>query len=78
MSKDKDTDDLEEKEDDKKDDEKDDEKDDKSWLRKNGQLEMGTEHELEHGPDRKLARKIAMDHLKEHPDYYTRLKAAGL
>lgn len=38
------------------------------------QLEMGIEVELEHTNDEKLAREIAVDHLWEIPDYYTRLK----
>lgn len=38
------------------------------------QLEMGTEVEFEHTSDRKVAEKIAKDHLLEFPDYYTRLK----
>jgi hypothetical protein len=38
------------------------------------QLAMGIEVELEHTPDRAKAREIAMDHLTEFPDYYTRLK----
>lgn len=38
------------------------------------QLAMGIEVELEHTKDRKLAREIAMDHLKEDPRYYTKLK----
>lgn len=38
------------------------------------QLEMGIKVEMEHTDDKKLAREIAMDHLKEIPDYYTRLK----
>ncbi len=37
------------------------------------QLRVGTEHELEHTDDRKKARQIALDHLAEMPDYYTRL-----
>ena len=37
------------------------------------QIAMGIEVELEHTKDRKLAEKIAMDHLLEYPDYYTRL-----
>jgi hypothetical protein len=37
------------------------------------QIRMGTKHELEHTSSRKQARKIAMDHLKEHPRYYTYL-----
>jgi len=46
------------------------------------QLKMGIEIEYEHTDDRKTAAKIALDHLKEIPDYYTRLvkmeKEAGV
>jgi hypothetical protein len=42
------------------------------------QLEMGIKVELEHTKDEKLAREIAMDHLKEDPHYYTKLSKAGL
>ena len=42
------------------------------------EIEAGTKHEHEHTNDDALARKIAMDHLKEDPHYYTKLKAAGL
>jgi len=42
------------------------------------EIEMGTKHEHEHTKDDALARKIAMDHLKEDPKYYSKLKAAGL
>jgi DNA-binding ferritin-like protein len=38
------------------------------------QLQMGVEIEQEHTKDRALAEEIAMDHLTEFPDYYTRLK----
>jgi 8-oxo-dGTP pyrophosphatase MutT (NUDIX family) len=38
------------------------------------QLAMGIKVELEHTKDRGLAREIAMDHLKEDPRYYTKLK----
>lgn len=38
------------------------------------QLLMGGEVELEHTTDVKLAKKIAMDHLVEDPNYYTNLK----
>lgn len=38
------------------------------------QLAIGEKIEMEHTSDTKEARKIAMDHLKELPDYYTRLK----
>jgi len=37
------------------------------------QLEMGIEVEYEHTTDPLISRKIAMDHLVEIPDYYTRL-----
>ncbi len=38
------------------------------------ELEMGLIVEMEHTDDKKLAMKIALDHLAEIPDYYTRLK----
>lgn len=38
------------------------------------QLKMGIEAELEHTNDRQMALEIAMDHLKEDPKYYTKLK----
>lgn len=37
------------------------------------ELKKGTDHEMEHTSSRKVAKKIATDHLKEKPDYYTRL-----
>lgn len=37
------------------------------------QIRRGTEHELEHTTDRAIARKIACDHLREDPYYYTHL-----
>jgi hypothetical protein len=37
------------------------------------QVKMGIKIELEHTDDPKLAREIALDHLSEIPDYYTRL-----
>ncbi len=39
------------------------------------QLRIGTQHELEHTADPAVARQIAIDHLKEIPDYYARLTA---
>jgi len=46
------------------------------------QLQMGIEVEKEHTDNPKVAERIARDHLKEIPDYYTRLlkmeKEAGL
>lgn len=38
------------------------------------ELRMGIEVEYEHTPEYLIAKKIAMDHLSEIPDYYTRLK----
>lgn len=38
------------------------------------QLEMGIEVEKEHTGDEDLAKMIAIDHLYEMPDYYTKLK----
>jgi hypothetical protein len=40
----------------------------------NEQLDQGEQVEKEHTTDKKLARKIARDHLDEVPDYYTKLK----
>lgn len=37
------------------------------------QLEMGVKVEMEHTTDPDIAREIAMDHLTEAPDYYTKL-----
>ena len=37
------------------------------------QIEMGMKVEMEHTNNKKKAREIAMDHLSEFPDYYTRL-----
>lgn len=39
-------------------------------------LAIGTRIEMEHTRDRKVARKIATDHLREHPTYYRVLPAA--
>jgi len=38
------------------------------------ELKMGIEVELEHTPNRLVAERIALDHLAEVKDYYTRLK----
>lgn len=38
------------------------------------QLTLGKEVELEHTKDKSTAEKIAMDHLWENPNYYTKLK----
>lgn len=40
------------------------------------QLEKGIEVEYEHTSDFDIAKEIALDHLSEFPDYYTRLKKA--
>jgi hypothetical protein len=43
------------------------------------ELTMGATHEaMEHGFDAETAVQVAMDHLIEHPQYYSELKAAGL
>ena len=42
------------------------------------ELSMGVADEKEHTGDEKLAKTIALHHLKQHPDYYSKLKAAGL
>lgn len=38
------------------------------------QLKIGIEVEKEHSSDTNIAREIALDHLWELPDYYSRLK----
>lgn len=38
------------------------------------QLRIGAKHEHEHTSDDDIASEIAMDHLSEDPDYYTKLK----
>ena len=38
------------------------------------ELESGTKVEMEHTDDKSKAKEIAMDHLAEIPDYYTRLE----
>lgn len=38
------------------------------------ELEMGIEVEMEHTKDKNIAREVALDHLTELPDYYTKLK----
>ena len=42
------------------------------------EIAMGTKVEMEHTKSREKAEKIAKEHLSEHPDYYSRLKKAGL
>jgi len=38
------------------------------------QLDMGIKSEMEHTKDKSKAKEIAMDHLSEDPNYYTKLK----
>jgi hypothetical protein len=40
------------------------------------QLEIGTKHEMEHTDNPARARRIARDHLQEHPEYYKVLPIA--
>lgn len=42
------------------------------------ELEMGTEDEMEHTNDPKLAQTVALHHLKHHGDFYSKIKQAGL
>jgi len=42
------------------------------------QLSIGIQVEMEHTNDLDIAKEIAMDHLTEDPQYYTKLVAAGL
>ena len=42
------------------------------------QLQLGIKTELEHVDDRNKAREIALDHLVEDPQYYSKLKKANL
>jgi len=42
------------------------------------QLRIGTKVEMEHTKNKRFARKIAIDHLKEDRTYYTKLKRCGL
>jgi len=37
------------------------------------QLRIGAKHELEHTTSKRRAKKIAQDHLREDPKYYTHL-----
>lgn len=37
------------------------------------ELAMGIKIEMEHTTDKEMAEKIALDHLKEDPKYYTKL-----
>ena len=52
--------------------------DEKKFIPDPEQLATGIKTEKEHTKNKEVARKIAMDHLKEKPNYYTKLKKAGL
>jgi hypothetical protein len=42
------------------------------------QFEMGVEEEMEHAQEEAIAHEIALDHLVEDPEYYTKLDKANL
>jgi hypothetical protein len=42
------------------------------------EITKGIREEMEHTASKKVSKKTAMDHLKEDPKYYTKLKKAGL
>jgi hypothetical protein len=42
------------------------------------ELSLGIKKEMEHTNSTSEARKIAIDHLKANPKYYSKLKKAGL
>lgn len=42
------------------------------------EIAMGTKVEMEHTKSKEKAEKIAKEHLAEHPNYYSKLKKAGL
>jgi len=42
------------------------------------QFEMGVEEEMEHADEELIAQEIALDHLVEDPEYYSKLEAAQL
>lgn len=42
------------------------------------QFEMGVEEEMEHAEEELIAREIALDHLVEDPEYYSKLEDANL
>ena len=71
-----DEDDEEEKEEDEDKDEDEDEDEEEEFDET--QLKMGIKVEHEHTDDDEIAEKIAKDHLKEDPQYYTKLKSLGL
>jgi hypothetical protein len=42
------------------------------------EFEMGVEEEMEHANEELIAQEIALDHLVEDPEYYTKLDGANL
>ena len=42
------------------------------------ELAMGIKTEMEHTTNKRIAKEVALDHLSEFPDYYSRLTKAGL
>lgn len=42
------------------------------------EYKMGVEDEKEHTKDEEIAKSIALDHLRLDPNYYTKIKKAGL
>jgi hypothetical protein len=49
------------------------------WKKKDvskKELARGIAHELEHTDDPRIATEVALDHLAEHRDYYTKLERA--
>ena len=45
----------------------------------NKEIELGAKHEKEeHGLTDVMAHQMSLDHIKEHPGYYSKLAAAGL
>ena len=42
------------------------------------EFEMGAEEEMEHADEEMIAQEIALDHLVEDPEYYTKLERANL
>ena len=46
------------------------------WKVPESQIKKGTKIEMEHTNSKKVARRIALDHLKEHPRYYDYLEEA--
>jgi hypothetical protein len=50
----------------------------KHEIKEETQIEKGVKDEMEHTKSKKVARKIAKDHLKKHSDYYSKLEKAGL